>query len=429
MAGSATSPPSSSAPASARPSTTRWSSSACCRTSPRTTSSSGSSACPATTWSAATPSAGSRSTGSPLDEPYIRPGDVPSSMTFDITVPAGQHLGHGRPPLRQRGLALPRPVGQRQRRSVPIARRHRAGRRRRVAVLPLRLALRLPATSPWSRPGRRPPRRLAGRRAARRPASAAGCEAPEPARRAGAPAGRAPGARGDGRGRSRRARRSGHRRGRRHRRDLPHRRPRASATPSCSSRTPARRWSRRSSAGPGATRSGTPAPPRSTRSASSPPCGSPGPARWPRCGVRPDLVILDGNHDWLTAPEDVGLLAFAHEEAVPPRRSRRWSRPTCRCSSVAAASVLAKVTRDRIMVGLGAEDGEHAGYGWVGQQGVRRARAPRGAARPRAVDVAPAVVAAARAMDDDGRADGAAPTDPGHRRRPGRRRTTRSRPP
>ena len=27
-------------------------------------------------------------------------------------------------------------------------------------------------------------------------------------------------------------------------------------------------------------------------------------------------MILDGNHDWLTSPEDVGLLAFAHEDRV-----------------------------------------------------------------------------------------------------------------
>ena len=31
----------------------------------------------------------------------------------------------------------------------------------------------------------------------------------------------------------------------------------------------------------------------------------------------PDLVILDGNHDWLTAPE-VGLLSFAAEHPTTP---------------------------------------------------------------------------------------------------------------
>lgn len=87
------------------------------------------------------------------------------------------------------------------------------------------------------------------------------------------------------------------------------------------------------------------------------------------CTVRPDLVILDGNHDWLTAPEDVGLLAFAREDAVATPPVTTMIKADLTCSSVAAASVLAKVTRDEIMVGLGAEDGEHAAYGWVGNKG------------------------------------------------------------
>ena len=38
-------------------------------------------------------------------------------------------------------------------------------------------------------------------------------------------------------------------------------------------------------------------------------------------GVVPDLVILDGNHDWLTAPGEVGLLAFS-DDATARRRRR-----------------------------------------------------------------------------------------------------------
>ena len=37
-------------------------------------------------------------------------------------------------------------------------------------------------------------------------------------------------------------------------------------------------------------------------------------------GVVPDLVILDGNHDWLTPPDEVGLLAFADERRTRPCR-------------------------------------------------------------------------------------------------------------
>ncbi|MBR7742776.1 ribonuclease HII [Phycicoccus sp. BSK3Z-2] len=87
------------------------------------------------------------------------------------------------------------------------------------------------------------------------------------------------------------------------------------------------------------------------------------------CGVRPDLVILDGNHDWLTAPEDVGLLAFAHEDGVVTPPVTTMVKADMRCSSVAAASVLAKVRRDRFMVGLGDDGGEHAAYGWAVNKG------------------------------------------------------------
>jgi ribonuclease HII len=85
-------------------------------------------------------------------------------------------------------------------------------------------------------------------------------------------------------------------------------------------------------------------------------------------GIRPDLVILDGNHDWLTAPHDVGLLAFAHEDRVETPPVTTMIKADLKCSSVAAASVLAKVQRDRIMVDLGADDA-YAGYGWVENKG------------------------------------------------------------
>ena len=83
--------------------------------------------------------------------------------------------------------------------------------------------------------------------------------------------------------------------------------------------------------------------------------------------VRPDVIVLDGNHDWLTAPEDVGLLAFADESAAgrtPPVET--MIKADLRCSSVAAASVLAKVERDAIMVGL---SGDHPAYRWEVNKG------------------------------------------------------------
>ena len=76
--------------------------------------------------------------------------------------------------------------------------------------------------------------------------------------------------------------------------------------------------------------------------------------------VVPDLVILDGNHDWLTSPDEVGLLAFTDDEVRTPPVTT-MIKADLRCSSVASASVLAKVERDRIMVGLAAD---HAAYAW-----------------------------------------------------------------
>ncbi len=81
--------------------------------------------------------------------------------------------------------------------------------------------------------------------------------------------------------------------------------------------------------------------------------------------VVPDLVILDGNHDWLTAPEEVGLLALLDGgPSTPPVTT--MIKADLRCSSVAAASVLAKVTRDDLMVGHAAE---HPAYNWADNKG------------------------------------------------------------
>lgn len=84
-----------------------------------------------------------------------------------------------------------------------------------------------------------------------------------------------------------------------------------------------------------------------------------------RQGVRVDLVLLDGNHDWLTPPGEVGLFAFAEEgPSVPPVTTIVKADLTC--SSVAAASVLAKVERDDLMV---ARHPEHPVYGWEVNKG------------------------------------------------------------
>lgn len=80
--------------------------------------------------------------------------------------------------------------------------------------------------------------------------------------------------------------------------------------------------------------------------------------------LRPDLVLLDGNHDWLTDPGREGLFALDDDDPPPPVRT--MIKADLRCSSVAAASVLAKVTRDALMVELAPA---HAAYRWDQNKG------------------------------------------------------------
>lgn len=85
--------------------------------------------------------------------------------------------------------------------------------------------------------------------------------------------------------------------------------------------------------------------------------------------VIPDLVVLDGNHDWLTDPERDGLLALLDDDSegrppTPPVTT--MIKADMKCSSVAAASVLAKVERDTMLVEFH-EDFPH--YNWAGNKG------------------------------------------------------------
>ncbi len=89
--------------------------------------------------------------------------------------------------------------------------------------------------------------------------------------------------------------------------------------------------------------------------------------------VVPDVVLLDGSHDWLTPPsqgeldltaEALGEAAAADDGPVVTVRTRIKADRTC--ASVAAASVLAKCERDALMVRL-AED--HPAYGWAENKG------------------------------------------------------------
>ena len=113
----------------------------------------------------------------------------------------------------------------------------------------------------------------------------------------------------------------------------------------------------------------------------------------PQLPELPDAVLLDGSHDWLTPPvaapsgrsDDTSVLepellfdvppdlpaTAAREPAPLPDLGGRPQVSTMvkadlRCAAVAAASVLAKVERDGLMV---ERSRLHPGYGWHENKG------------------------------------------------------------
>lgn len=83
-------------------------------------------------------------------------------------------------------------------------------------------------------------------------------------------------------------------------------------------------------------------------------------------GLRPDMVLLDGNHDYLSVPEQMALFGGHPDllDDVPPVVTA--VKGDMRCAGVAAASILAKTARDAIMLELA---GEHPHYGWDDNKG------------------------------------------------------------
>lgn len=70
--------------------------------------------------------------------------------------------------------------------------------------------------------------------------------------------------------------------------------------------------------------------------------------------ITESVLLLDGSFDWLTP---------VLRTPLPVRTRVKADRD---CASVAAASVVAKVHRDRLMIGY---DAEYPGYGWSGNKG------------------------------------------------------------
>lgn len=79
-----------------------------------------------------------------------------------------------------------------------------------------------------------------------------------------------------------------------------------------------------------------------------------------------DVVVLDGTHDWLTAPSD--LLSLLEDDLAPASTPHVMTKARAdrTCASVAAASVLAKCERDSRMTALHEEQPE---YCWADNKG------------------------------------------------------------
>ncbi len=91
--------------------------------------------------------------------------------------------------------------------------------------------------------------------------------------------------------------------------------------------------------------------------------------------IGPDVLLLDGSHDWLSArePADVQPGLWVDEATPEPPWPEVVTPPVVTqvkadltCASVAAASVLAKTTRDALMRDLAAA---HPEFGWDENKG------------------------------------------------------------
>ena len=105
-----------------------------------------------------------------------------------------------------------------------------------------------------------------------------------------------------------------------------------------------------------------------------------------RRGYRADAALLDGKHDWFTPPQEDLFSALAPDPAQAHYNAllaQAWEgaggagepaqmpvtmviKGDYKCASIAAASVVAKVERDELMVQL---DTRYPGYGWAKNKG------------------------------------------------------------
>ena len=94
-------------------------------------------------------------------------------------------------------------------------------------------------------------------------------------------------------------------------------------------------------------------------------------------GYVPGGVLLDGSHDWLTEPGDLFGCADGPEDPFGVTLPVHMQvKADASCAVVAAASVLAKVARDRLM-----QEAPDPGYGWASNKGYGSASHARAIAR------------------------------------------------
>lgn len=87
-------------------------------------------------------------------------------------------------------------------------------------------------------------------------------------------------------------------------------------------------------------------------------------------GVTPELVLLDGSHNWLSPAEQLTLFEEPAAEAACDAPVHTRIKADMQCLSVAAASVIAKVERDQQMRDLHLE---YPDFGWDVNKGYATA--------------------------------------------------------
>lgn len=93
-------------------------------------------------------------------------------------------------------------------------------------------------------------------------------------------------------------------------------------------------------------------------------------------GHAPGGVLLDGSHDWLSIPDDLCAADGPDYPDCGALPVHTQVKADASCAVVAAASVLAKVARDRLM-----REVEDPGYGWASNKGYGSAAHAQAIAR------------------------------------------------